>query len=551
MELLAQRKFEEKRLVKILFVFFYCIIFYAFNQGDIFVNQFLVNDDTAQHTFWMYKWFDSNNFQTNDVIVEFAELIQPWGFYAINRVLCFFIEPLVIIKIIPFLLLLITCLYLFFYLEERLSLRIAIIGTILISNAIMGYMAGFHARAFAYPLLMAFLFYLSNKNINAVSMVLVLSSLLYPVVFLLISMTLISYQLFSFFMNRERILPKSHFLIIGLAFLIGSTVLLAKSHTIENSPMAGKKYSKSEILKMEEFGKDGRIKITPQLKPIYKQVHDAFRSSFWKTLITIISILTILFLWFLCIRTSFTDIDVTLMSLLFSGTILFIAARIFILELFIPARYLEYSIFVFSFLLVLRVLDGVPNKSIRSALAVITVSLIPFMLYSFKNKGLKDYSSLSEVYEKVKHLEGKALIAGPPSTSDQIPLFAQKSVLFSYEASHAIYYKNYWSELKQRTYDFFQAYLSDDLDVLVEFIKKYDLDYIIIDNGFFEDTGNAYFSPFREYIKSVRANRTSDDYIFLQLKNNVTEPIGERYSLLSCKDLLEHYDGRGSVIGHL
>ena len=139
------------------------------------------------------------------------------------------------------------------------------------------------------------------------------------------------------------------------------------------------------------------------------------------------------------------------------------------------------------------------------------------------------------------------MIAGPPDICDQIPLFTKKSVLVSYEASHAIYFKNYWRNMRERTYGFWKAYLTSDPNDIIKLIEMYNIDYIILDKFFYNNLlsefnkKNFYFEPFDSYIRTTLNTKGIGSYYLLKMEIDYGIKINNRFSLIKCGSFITHH----------
>jgi hypothetical protein len=225
--------------------------------------------------------------------------------------------------------------------------------------------------------------------------------------------------------------------------------------------------------------------------------------------------------------------------LMITSVLLFFVAIIFLFHLFIPVRYLHYGasfpLFLFLILFIVKVL-----RKARVVQYIMLSAIIVLSSMSVRNRGLVNLDHLEEVYHTIDALdEQELLIAGNPYHTSSIPYFNSVSVLTSYEASHLLYYRNYWYGLKERTFDFFQAYFSKDKRVLFQFIKKYDLNYILIaDNDLQERCSLVYFPPFNDQIKELYSG---EQKLYLKTKeaSKFITNIDKEFSMFNCQMVLE------------
>lgn len=521
-------------------IFVYALGYFLFSQYPAFTNDFLVNTDTGMHSIWVEKYIGENAFVENDILVEVSQEIQPWGVFYAHRAMGMLMSPLVYTKIIPFLTFLLSCYIVFIFLNRDFGWKIAVVGLLLMSNFLIEPAIGFNARAFSYPLLFSFLYFYSGKNYWGAGVVMILASLFYPSA-LLISCGMVGvYHVLYLLMNRKFDLDKTQLIAMGSAAAVCAVLLLTKSHSLEANPIIGEMYSKAEMLNMEELGKEGRVKILPQLAPIHTMSWNYLKRALFPKLFLLVSLA---YLGFVVVnRNKLTRLDYLLISLMIAGFVLFITARIILFKLFIPVRYLQYTYLIFWYMVLIRGLSliksRVDTQPIIFAGALAIGAYLSFIHFSPREANLYDYSEYAGVYEKVKTLEPNIMIAGPAMVCDEIPFFSERSVLISYETSHLIYYNKYWPEIKQRYFDFYGAYSSSNPDELQAFIEQYDIDYIIIDKNYFKGEKEQSFQPVSRFIDEKRSGKNLAEFVILNQSAHSIIPIDDRFSLLDCSKWL-------------
>ena len=526
-------------------IFLFCLAYFLFFEWDALTTRYIVNDDASQHIAWMHKWGD-NQFTPGDPLHEVAEVIQPWGFWAFNRVASLLLDPVAVSKYLPFFTLLAASLFCFFLVKKRFGTFVAFAATVLLAGATFERMVGFNARAFAFPLLLAFAFFWLEKRTIAVAVTLVLSALFYPVV-LLVEFVVIGLavlievipQVKSRF--RDFHFEKKKVVWIGVAMLLSVAIAFAKSRQIQANEWIGPSFSKTELMSMDEFGKHGRVNFQWENKSLATVLMDDFRDRPYG--FAVILLLLGLLAAGSHANPEHRDYDRVIFSILFAGIFLHLAAKIFLLKLFLPLRYFTYTYPVFFTLTFARLLGArrqfwrkwLPGTSLAAAM-LFTV----FFFYTKAGNGIVNFTPYAQLFDKIKGLPGNGVIAGPPSMCDQVPLFCGRSVLVSNEACHALYFKNYWKLLKPRLTDFIDAYTSPDVEVLKNFIKKHKVEYLLIDHEFFEGKEPIYFfQPLDSYYQRKLSENSERRFALRQLPAAYFIPVDEYFSILDCKKLLE------------
>jgi len=147
----------------------------------------------------------------------------------------------------------------------------------------------------------------------------------------------------------------------------------------------------------------------------------------------------------------------------------------------------------------------------RFALPLIATVLVVAGAVRLHNVGLYDYSDAADLYRFVQSTPKTSLIAGHPDMMDNVTTFGRRKAFITYEMSHT-WYKQYWNDIRQRTFDFFRAYYADDPEVIRKFCRKYGIDYLVVREEDFQmelpARRSLYFEPFGSYIRDLVKSRS-------------------------------------------
>jgi hypothetical protein len=367
-------------------------------------------------------------------------------------------------------------------------------------------------RSFAYPLFISFSYYFVNKKSVKAFIGLVLQSLFYPPIFLN-SVFLWGMSFIRKSWTKEEI---KSFIIFVLGFICAGLILL---YSYKSSPdFLGSIITRSEAKAMAELGANGRS--------------DFFREHFYEYLfmgraglnLDKISgyILLLIPMGFVLGRGIF-GVNRIIYDIIISSSVLFIIAHLVLFKLHLPSRYVLYT-FPVAFNLIVALnfqmfVEGVRLKynidliqktpSAKKVFVVLTI--ITIVILSHKIHDFRPIVDKVGLYKFLSTLPKDVLIAGYPKDMDDIPLFSKRKVLMNRELALP-YYKNYYSEIRRRTFDFFAAYYSNDPGEILGFCRKYGIDYIVVNKNHFNKeflSGKIYYSPFGEYAKSlIEKNKT-------------------------------------------
>ena len=148
-----------------------------------FGGAYVVQDDARQFIFWMRRWLDPELFQ-GDPIAEYFQSVSPPGFQAVYWLPAQLgVDPFVVNKLLPMILSLVLAYYAFKLALRLLNLPpaafLASALTVLVWSSKDQIWSG-TPRAFALPLFVAFLFYLTRKKTIGVTVTMALLPLFYP-----------------------------------------------------------------------------------------------------------------------------------------------------------------------------------------------------------------------------------------------------------------------------------------------------------------------------------------------------------------------------------
>lgn len=515
-----------------------------YSQSSALVNKYMINDDAMQHIYWM-RQFQNNGLFINDLLTENARYFLPWGFVFLYYASSYLIDPVIVSKFLALILFPISALYIYKLLKRIANSNYTgFMGAVIfiITATFYKFMIGGHPRAFGFPLLIIFLYCLIQKQYLGAAIVMILQSLLYPVVFLLSTVT----YLCTFIKIRDKkiyfdkVYYKIWFFII--ATLIGYSLLISK-YIVSYNPQLGTIVSRREVLDHPEFYQKGRFEVMPigsllsQIKynlkesifgyrmveylkehiinseavRIYEGIIEPFRLKI--SITNEIAVIFFIFLLLVGIRKKIS-FPPEIYYLFFSGILWYWISDYLLFKLYRPERYLQYSVriigLIFFSVVIGRLIGGIKNSRLKKLLKIATIVLVLLFFHVNKNLALVDLSQNKELYEYLSNLPENAVIAAHPCLADGIPIFTQKKVFINFELSNP-WYNIYWKTIEKRTYDFFNAYYSEKPKHIYEFCNKNGIDYLVVDKKHFQEgyltEEMVYFEPFQRYISNLLKER--------------------------------------------
>ena len=500
-----------------------------YGQLPAFTNPYVLVDDFRQHLYWMRQFRDSALFQ-DDLLTEYAKHYQPWGFIFLYYVLSPIADPLVISKVLPLALFVLSSFYLFKLVRHIAGGYAGFLASLIFMTTFtyLDRISGGLPRSFGFPLLIIFLYYLTKKEYLKSSLLLVLQCLFYPTLFFISALT----YLFMWIKVRHRKIrldhsfPKAIFFILGV--LLGASLLYGK-HLLTPHSLIGNLVTREQMVNHPEYYESGRYPVFPTA-PLPQEIGRNIRRGLFTSrllrknpvvdtlraakLRNVISIVLVLFFFFVLGRMKLY-FPQELFALFLASVAMYQISDLFLLKLFIPRRYLEYSIPLLSLIAFAMMVGGgigkIKRVRLRRSLQIAGIVLVALLNFDIDAKAMfVDLSSYADLYRYLGTLSRETVIAAPPELADGIPTFSRRKVFIQYELSHP-FFDRYWEVVKKRTSDFFDAYYSKNLSSLYQFCQENKIEYLVVDKKHFTEeyltSGKIYFEPFNTSLKKMIGKR--------------------------------------------
>jgi len=184
----------------------------------------------------------------------------------------------------------------------------------------------------------------------------------------------------------------------------------------------------------------------------------------------------------------------------------YLSADILYPHLFLPERFLTYSLPVFIIVLFPACLLSLLNrlrlfeqkKQMSSRLAVL-IPVLFFIVSGGVGSGNSGYSvrvdDWQPLYERIRQLPKESVIAGwPGGPVENIPYLSARNVLIAYE-THQAFHKDYVLEMRHRMDALINAYFATDESALTALRKQFGVDYLLLDLRHYQEKP-YYFRPF-------------------------------------------------------
>ena len=469
-------------------------------------HQYIVQDDARSHVFWMARFLNPELFP-NDIIADYFQSVAPQGYTNLYKLFSLIkIPPLLLNKILPIILGLITTAYCFKIAIQILPIPLAgFLSTLLLNQNLWlkdDLISG-TPRAFFYPLFLGFIHYFLKKSSLGIIITITLLGLFYPQgVFLCAALLTLD---FLHFRNQQKLT----ILTIGLttAFLI---LLPYALNTSEYSPII----TLTQAKKLPEFFPGGRASFFSNNNFDFWLTGDRsgiippewLSQSFlppqvWAGLLLFI---------FLSFKERFPTQKITnkiilLPELALGSTGIFLAAHLLLFRLHHPSRYSQHSFRIImalaggiAFTLIIDIIrkklhllnlscKNKPFQKIKTISISICIYIVLTLLLLYpaltNNFPVTNYvvGKAPQLYEYLAQQPSDIRIASLALEANNIPTFAKRSILVSSEYALP-YHQGYYSQIKQRAKDLIQAQYSPNLEQVKKIIRKYKIDFWLLDS---------------------------------------------------------------------
>lgn len=536
---------------------------------EAFSNDYVIQDDARQHVFWMRRFLNPALFPT-DLMADYFQSVAPWGYSNLYRLFAGFgIDPVVFSKVLPPLLGLVVTGYCFGVAIQILPLPLVgfTAATLLNQNLWMrDDLVSATPGAFFYPIFLAFLYYLLRQSLLPCLGTIALQGLFYPQsVFL--SAGLLLLRLWDWQQGKPRLIANRaqiRFCAIGLGVAVlvmvlyafkssefGPVIRLAEAKRLTAfSPTGWSAFFTDNPVDFWLCGKRSGM-IPTEWCDLAKTDRDQLHP--WLLIWRFPAIwLGLLFPIVLIYPDRFPLVQrlTENWQILWQGIVvslsMFFLAHFLAFKLHLPNRYTEHS---FRILLALAagitlviLWDAIFQTSLRWADQASGRSGVATGLTGLLMAGLIFYPYSLEIdhaaFPITGYFKGEApalykffakqpqdiVIASLTEEANQIPTFAQRSLLAGGEGYVLPYHLQYFDQISQRLLDLVKAQYSPDLNQVKEFIKQYNVTFWLLDQASFQPD----FTNSKSYLTSLFAQfPTETQPIKTQLANGTLPALSQ------------------------
>lgn len=462
-----------------------------------FSSPYVLQDDWRHHVFWMLRYVDHEAFP-RDLIADYFQSLAPAGYAMLYRAAASLgVEPYVFGKLLPMALGLITTGLCFAVSMQLLRVPAAGFAGALVLNQSLWMRNGLVSgtpRAFISPLLLAFMFFLLRGPLLPSLAMIALMGLFFPsVMFIAVGAMLLRIVKWKGAMpvlSRDR----RDYLVCAATLAVAALVILPYAF---RSSGFGPVVTAAEARLMPEFLPKGRMVVFRQdfWSYWFTGNHTGMFTSgiFAPTTMCLAFLLPLMFVFrrrFPLVNRISSGIE-AFPGIIVASVTIFLAAHLLLFRLYLPSRF-TVSSFRILFALAAGIaaivlLDAVFHwASGRSWPALASAALLGVVLIFYPVEVDSRYKTgaAPRLYEFLAREPRDVLVAGLSDETDNLPIFAGRSVLVARETAIP-FHKGYYGQIRQRAIDLIDAQYSADLSELQSFIRKYGVTHLLLDREAF------------------------------------------------------------------
>lgn len=493
-------------------------------------HHFVINDDARQQLYWMQRWLDPALYP-QDVLGDYARCYVPWGVQGLYRAGALFLNPLDFSKWVAVALLTFQGTFVFL-LARRLAdeaTAVLALGLFWLMPCFMENISGGLARAFAAPLLTLFLYALAARRRWLAHAALLGQALFIPYILpICLGAACLHFAAWRVrLVEAEPVLRRVPDVLLSVLALGLAVAWQAQMAQAGFGPLPWA----AEMAGRPEFGPKGRFAMLPVPSLMHELVVRPlgslapFREAGpWAGAAALCILMPAvgLGLW----RSGLGGLRRLGAGLGFaalSSLCLYVAARLLLLKLFIPSRYLEYTVNVL-YLVALAVLLGplllsvVQRRGRCFGAALLALAMVGGAARQHGYE-LYDYSGGQALYAAVGQLPKDARLGGHPALMDTVLTFGQRNVHASFELAHP-WSQGYWRQVGPRLEGMLRAYYAADFEDARRYCQQAGIDFLVVDRRHFTRefmTRGALFEPLDNLVRQ----RSDDPAPFALLSDTV------------------------------
>lgn len=519
-------------------VFWLSILLVAFfaTTGHIHLSLefFNFNDDARQQIWPLLRYKDSALFPNDYVADYYLHAFLPLGYSLFYEVMAPFVDPRLVSKVLPYLLLLVTVMSIGIV-SWRLSgtsaawLSAAIILT---ADIYLARMTGGLPRSFAFPLMALLFFGAASGRPLFLAVVTAIGAMFYYVVAAIGGMLLFAclFAIPASWRGAARSWSIGRRLVILIS--TGIVCLLMVLPAYFSAKSYGPNLTQKDVRDFPEAGIGGRYgrddlpgagnAFIESVKKgaltfggqkifswtLYKAAKE--NRKFIAAAVLLMLIIGVYIVWWREISAK----RLILMPLVAIAG--YYVAELFSPYLFLPTRYLTYTmplflaaIFPAAMLAIVQripLLRNLPEKGVLTAVSILSLILL-FGGGPSASRGLMQVQEHG-IYTAISQLPKDSVVAGwPKGVIQNVPYLSERTAFLSFE-THQAFHKEYTLEMRRRMQALIAAYFSLDRDKIKILNKQFGVTHLVLNREHFEGSTPEYFRPFDDALDAVLQHDT-------------------------------------------
>ncbi|MEM9447752.1 MAG: hypothetical protein AAGA75_04380 [Cyanobacteria bacterium P01_E01_bin.6] len=483
---------------------------------EAFQSPFVIQDDARQHVFWMQRFIDPDLFP-NDLIANYFQTVAPAGYTQLYQIAAWFgCDPMLFHKLLPVVLGVVTAGYCFSVCFKLLPVpAAACIATILLGQGLglTDAIVSATPKAFVYPLMLAFMDAVLRRHRWLTVGAIALQGLFYPQLVFLSSGVLLL-KLVQWKRGRLCITDDGGDRTLVFTGLIVAFFILLP-YALQSNEF-GPTITATEARQLPEFstlGSRARFFYDDDPATFWLKGRSGLRIATALTPVTnVLGLLLPLMVWWsraFPLTRQRRDGLAILPQLLISSVFWFGAAHLVLFRLHLPSRYTQHSVRIVltlaAAIAIVTLIDAVltwaiaatqtpsfrRSSPIRITLAIGLTGLLTVAVFGYPwfvdTFPITTYQvgRRTELYKVLRSQPKDSLIASLSEEANNIPSFAQRSVVVAQEYGIP-YQQGYYSAFRQRIEDMTRAQYSPDIETLQSIIQQYGITHWLLDRHAFD-----------------------------------------------------------------
>ncbi len=498
------------------------------------------NDDVRQFV-WLYL-VDKQDGRPDDFIYDYRRAAMPVGYSLLYRAAARLGDPRTFSKVLPYLLMLVLLLTTA-YTASRLgggACAWAAMAFVLSSGIFLDRMTGGLPRAFAFPILAGMACALVTGRPKYLAGLTVLGAAFYPIVAALGGTALAVWMCLDP-KDRGEAAKWPARMRWRLVAATGALAFIMVLPTMLAMRRFAPQMRPSDIAAYPEYGPAGRYRGESDRPPFGSFVKDSmeyFRFAVegtgyvWSLPVrrwgdrnryAVRAVMALLFLagtGLLALRESSVRRLLLLPVVLLP---LYVLAKAVAPTLYLPQRYIVYTMPLMAVLLLPAALSALPRyfKELRKKdwappATVVSLCVLQFLFLGARGPDRAGFNTWAagdgEIYVFLERLSPDSVVAGWPGPKERIenvPYLSAKTAFLTLE-NHEVYYRGYADEMRKRMRALIDAYYATGSGPLLRLREEFGVTHLIVDKRHLTGSPAAYFKPFGAWVTQayLRAQKT-------------------------------------------